>query len=132
MTVSGASLAVRAVPHATNHDATTYITHQWLSLRGGNMDNMLGWSRRSVLAAGLAVSSSWLVGRSQAQNPESVMTRPIPHSGEELPIVGLGTAVSFPSADESQRAALKDVIARLWPVAASQSIRRRFMATRKA
>jgi hypothetical protein len=47
------------------------------------------------------------------------MTRPIPHSGEELPIVGLGTAVSFPSADESQHAALKDVIARLWPVAAS-------------
>jgi aryl-alcohol dehydrogenase-like predicted oxidoreductase len=74
------------------------------------MDNMLGWSRRSVLAAGLAVSSSWLVGRSQAQNAESVMTRPIPHSGEELPIVGLGTAMSFPSANESQRAALKDVI----------------------
>ena len=44
------------------------------------------------------------------KNTESVMTRPIPHSGEELPIVGLGTAVSFPSADESQRAALKDVI----------------------
>ena len=74
------------------------------------MDNMLGWSRRSVLAAGLAVSSSWLVGRSQAQTPESAMTRPIPHSGEELPIVGLGTAVSFPSANESQRAALKEVI----------------------
>ena len=74
------------------------------------MDNMLGWSRRSVLAAGLAASSSWLVGRSQAQTPESVMTRPIPHTGEQLPVVGLGTAVSFPSADESQRAALKDVI----------------------
>ena len=74
------------------------------------MDNMLGWSRRSVLAAGLVVSASWLVGRSQAQTPESVMTRPIPHSGEQLPVVGLGTAVSFPSADESQRAALKDVI----------------------
>jgi len=38
------------------------------------------------------------------------MTRPIPHSGEQLPIVGLGTAVSFPSANESQRAGLKDVI----------------------
>jgi aryl-alcohol dehydrogenase-like predicted oxidoreductase len=74
------------------------------------MDNMLGWSRRSVLAAGLIVSASWLVGRSQAQTPESVMTRPIPHSGEQLPVVGLGTAVSFPSANESQRAALKDVI----------------------
>ena len=56
------------------------------------MDNILGSSRRLVLAAGVAVSASWLVGRSQAQTPESVMTRPIPHSGEELPIVGLGTA----------------------------------------
>jgi Aldo/keto reductase family len=91
-------------------DADTYITHQWLSLRGGNMDSILGLSRRSVLATGLAVSASWLVGRSQAQTPESVMTRPIPHSGEQLPIVGLGTAVSFPSANESQRARLKDVI----------------------
>ena len=33
-----------------------------------------------------------------------------PSFGEELPIVGLGIAVSFPSADESQRAALKEVI----------------------
>src|SRR5215475_15543592 len=79
-------------------------------LRGDNMDNILGSSRRSVLAAGLAVSASWLVGRAQSQTPESVMTRPIPHSGEQLPIVGLGTAVSFPSANESQRAGLKDVI----------------------
>jgi hypothetical protein len=109
VTVSGARRSLDERFHtATNHDAATYITQ--LSLRGGNMDNTLGWSRRSVLAAGLAVSSSWLVGRSQAQNPESVMTRPIPHSGEQLPIVGLGTAVSFPSANESQRAALKDVI----------------------
>ena len=74
------------------------------------MDYILGSSRRSVLAAGLAVSASWLVGQSQSQTPESVMTRPIPHSGEQLPIVGLGTAVSFPSANESQRAGLKDVI----------------------
>jgi hypothetical protein len=79
-------------------------------LRGGNMDNILGSSRRSVLAAWLAVPASWFAGRSQAQTPESVMTRSIPHSGEQLPIVGLGTAVSFPSANESQRAGLKDVI----------------------
>ena len=74
------------------------------------MDNIVGSSRRSMLAACLAVPASWFVGRSQAQTPESVMTRPIPHSGEQLPIVGLGTAVSFPSANESQRAGLKDVI----------------------
>src|SRR5262245_6047858 len=79
-------------------------------VRGGNMDNIVGSSRRSMLAACLAVPASWFVGRSQAQTPESVMTRPIPHSGEQLPIVGLGTAVSFPSANESQRAGLKDVI----------------------
>jgi aryl-alcohol dehydrogenase-like predicted oxidoreductase len=74
------------------------------------MDNILGSSRRSVLAAGLVASAYWLVGRSQALTPASVMTRAIPHSGEQLPIVGLGTAVSFPSADESQRAALNGVI----------------------
>jgi len=76
-------------------------------LRGGNTDNILGSSRRSVLAACLAVPVCWFAGRSQAQTPESVMTRLIPHSGEQLPIVGLGTAVSFPSANESQRAGLK-------------------------
>jgi aryl-alcohol dehydrogenase-like predicted oxidoreductase len=69
-----------------------------------------GSSRRSVLAAGLALSSSWLTRRVDAQAGESLITRPIPHSGEQLPIVGLGTAVSFPSADESQRAALKGVV----------------------
>ena len=111
MTVSGARRPLDERFHtAANHDAATHITHQWLPLLGGHMDIILGSSRRSVLAAGLAVSASWLVGRSQAQTNESVMTRPIPHSGEQLPIVGLGTAVSFPSANESQRAGLKDVI----------------------
>jgi len=67
-------------------------------------------SRRSVLTAGLAFSASWLARTAKAQTPEPLMTRTIPHSGEKLPVVGLGTAVSFPSADESQRAALKGVI----------------------
>ena len=93
MTVSGARRSLDERFHtAANDDAATYTNHQWLPLHGGNMDNMLGSSRRSVLAAGLAISSSWLIDRSQAQTPKSVMTRPIPHSGEELPIVGLGTS----------------------------------------
>jgi aryl-alcohol dehydrogenase-like predicted oxidoreductase len=45
---------------------------------------------------------------SQADQP--LLTRPVPHSKEQLPVVGLGTAVSFPSASEKQQAALKDVI----------------------
>jgi aryl-alcohol dehydrogenase-like predicted oxidoreductase len=83
---------------------------------GGNMSNIFSLSpvpepsRRSVLTAGLALSASVLAGVSKAQTPEPAITRAIPHSGERLPVVGLGTAVSFPSANESQRAALKGVI----------------------
>ena len=67
-------------------------------------------SRRSVLAAGVALSASWLARRAQAQADKPLLTRAIPHSGEQLPVVGLGTAVSFPSADTAQRQALKGVI----------------------
>jgi len=80
------------------------------------MSNIFGFSsipepsRRSVLAAGLTLSASWLAPGAKAQTRELLMTRAIPHSGEKLPVVGLGTAVSFPSAGESQRATLKGVI----------------------
>jgi aryl-alcohol dehydrogenase-like predicted oxidoreductase len=49
-------------------------------------------------------------GRLLAETDRPMLTRPIPHSGEQLPVVGLGTAVSFPSANEAQRQALEDVI----------------------
>ena len=75
-----------------------------------SLSPVLGPSRRSVLAAGLTLSASLLAGVSKAQTREPVMTRAIPHSGEKLPVVGLGTAVSFPSADEAQRQALRGVI----------------------
>jgi aryl-alcohol dehydrogenase-like predicted oxidoreductase len=67
-------------------------------------------TRRSVLAAGLALSASSLAPRAGAQAPTSIMMRAIPHSGEQLPVVGLGTAVGFPSAGPSQRPALSGVI----------------------
>jgi len=67
-------------------------------------------SRRAMLEAGLAASATRLAGGAAAQTQLSLITRPIPHSGEQLPVVGLGTAVSFPSADESKRQALKGVI----------------------
>jgi aryl-alcohol dehydrogenase-like predicted oxidoreductase len=60
--------------------------------------------------AGLGASALVLGQRAHAQTDRPLLTRPIPHSGEALPIVGLGTAVSFPSADEAQRQALKGVI----------------------
>jgi len=67
-------------------------------------------SRRSVIGAGLTLSASLFAKGARAQGAGPVITRAIPHSGEKLPVVGLGTAVSFPSADESQRAKLKAVI----------------------
>jgi aryl-alcohol dehydrogenase-like predicted oxidoreductase len=67
-------------------------------------------SRRTVLATGLALSASLLDRRARAQSGGSLITRPIPHSGEQLPVVGLGTARSFPSADEAQRPKLKGVV----------------------
>jgi aryl-alcohol dehydrogenase-like predicted oxidoreductase len=67
-------------------------------------------TRRTLLAAGLGISASWMVCRAQAQTDNQLLTRAIPHSGEQLPIVGLGTAVSFPSADDTQRQALKGVL----------------------
>lgn len=67
-------------------------------------------SRRGVLTAGLALGAASLASRARAQANAPLITRPIPHSGEQLPVVGLGTAVSFPSAEESQRPALRGVI----------------------
>jgi aryl-alcohol dehydrogenase-like predicted oxidoreductase len=66
--------------------------------------------RRRVLAVGLAASALAMVRPARAQEDKPLLTRAIPHSGEQLPIVGLGTAVSFPSADKSKQEALKKVI----------------------
>jgi aryl-alcohol dehydrogenase-like predicted oxidoreductase len=53
-------------------------------------------SRRQVLAgaagAGLAAS---LPGLATAAQAATVRTRPIPHSGEQIPVVGIGTAIIF-------------------------------------
>jgi aryl-alcohol dehydrogenase-like predicted oxidoreductase len=70
----------------------------------------LSSSRRAVLKAGAVLSASWLVSGARAQEQEPLRTRPIPHSGEQLPVIGLGTAVSFPRAGAAERPALKAVI----------------------
>lgn len=67
-------------------------------------------ARRAVLKAGAALSAVWLTSGVRAQKAEPLRTRPIPHSGEQLPVVGLGTAVSFPRADAGERPALKAVV----------------------
>jgi len=62
-------------------------------------------SRRRVLmlGAGLA-ASAWLPARGEAQTATSgLITRPIPHSGESLPVIGLGTSQVFEVGDDPAR-----------------------------
>ncbi|WP_224249258.1 aldo/keto reductase [Hyalangium gracile] len=71
-----------------------------------------GPSRREVIAAGLG--SALLMGAGPAQ-PEkrTMMTRPIPRTGEQLPVIGLGTWQTFNVGPaQKERAPLRDVLKR--------------------
>ena len=74
-------------------------------------------SRRRVLAAGIATAvTAKLSGFSRLAHAadESLMTRPIPHSGEEIPVIGIGTAVIFDfENDAAKYAERRDVIQKL-------------------
>lgn len=50
------------------------------------------WTRRNVLLAGAALGSMPLAGITREQR---MITRPIPASGEQLPVIGLGTYSVF-------------------------------------
>jgi len=47
------------------------------------------WNRREIIGAGLALGVS--PGVAIASQPEQMMKKPIPASGEQLPVIGLGT-----------------------------------------
>ena len=71
-------------------------------------------SRRRILqgAAGLvAVSVAGQTRPASAQSDAAIMTKPIPHSGEQLPVIGLGTANEFMVRPEGDvRTNLKKVV----------------------
>jgi aryl-alcohol dehydrogenase-like predicted oxidoreductase len=69
-------------------------------------------SRRQVLRAGVGAAALALMGgRAMAQ---SILRRPIPRSGELLPVVGLGTWQTFDvGAASTERAPLKEVLREL-------------------
>ena len=71
---------------------------------------MIDLARRRVLA-GTALASVLSQLPAFAQSPERVATRPIPHGGERIPIVGIGTAVIFDyQNDPARQAARAEVI----------------------
>src|SRR3990172_537574 len=70
------------------------------------------YARREIiaLAAGIGVVAALPFGQSRAA-AVPVMTRPIPRTGERLPVVGLGTAIVFDiGEDAAKRAERRTVI----------------------
>jgi aryl-alcohol dehydrogenase-like predicted oxidoreductase len=74
-----------------------------------------GPSRRAILSAGLGIAMEPLANyalpaRAQA-GPSDLATRAIPHSGERIPVIGLGTANDFPVPQHgAAKATLKKVV----------------------
>lgn len=68
----------------------------------------ISFSRRRVMlsAATAALAAALpLTARAAATAEEPIKTRPIPHSGEQLPIVGIGTAVIFDFENDAAKSA---------------------------
>lgn len=65
-----------------------------------------GWTRREVLGAGLAAALAPAFSKGSDTGNETMITRPIPVSGEALPVIGLGTWQVFdvPSTPEALQA----------------------------
>jgi aryl-alcohol dehydrogenase-like predicted oxidoreductase len=60
-------------------------------------------ARRRALAAGGAAALSAALPRFSGAAEEPPRTRPIPHSGEPLPVVGIGTAIVFDFGDDAAK-----------------------------
>jgi len=73
------------------------------------------FTRREVLtlAAAAGAAAALPIGHSRAAEGP-VMTRPVPRTGERIPVVGLGTAIVFDIGDDArQRAERRDVIQKM-------------------
>ena len=69
------------------------------------------FSRREVLALGAGIGTAAALGIGPAFAAAPLLTRPIPRTGERLPVIGLGTAIIFDiGADAAKRAERRQVI----------------------
>ncbi|MCC6532731.1 MAG: aldo/keto reductase [Burkholderiales bacterium] len=78
------------------------------------MSSRIDSSRRKILVAGIAgafTAASGVLPSFAQTSAQAIATRKIPHSGEALPIIGLGTAINFDFADDAARyGALRQVL----------------------
>lgn len=71
-----------------------------------------GLSRRSLIRGAIGAGAALALGRRlKAAEPDALVRRPIPSTGELLPVVGLGGANTFSQAAQGQdRTALREVL----------------------
>lgn len=72
-------------------------------------------SRREVVKLGVGAGAALVLGRSSliaepAEQSGPLITRPIPSSGERLPVVGMGTAVIYQNPTPEQMPPLRDTL----------------------
>jgi aryl-alcohol dehydrogenase-like predicted oxidoreductase len=67
-------------------------------------------SRREATRLAVAVTAAALVPSRAGAETASAITRPIPSTGEALPVVGLGTASVFDDANDGTRRAAQEVV----------------------
>jgi aryl-alcohol dehydrogenase-like predicted oxidoreductase len=68
-------------------------------------------SRRDVLGLAAGLGAALLLPQAAAgQAVAPLITRPIPHSGEAIPVVGLGTAYVFDDDDDTTRRSARQVV----------------------
>jgi diketogulonate reductase-like aldo/keto reductase len=79
------------------------------------------WSRRELLltAGALAAPAAARAEKGTGGTVERMRTRPIPHTGEQLPVIGMGTYRTFDVSDaEAERKPLREVLRRLFAAGA--------------
>ncbi len=59
--------------------------------------------REALRLLGFSVPGVLLLARSVHSQPTAMLTRPIPRTGEALPVVGLGTAVNFDAGGDTAK-----------------------------
>jgi len=73
-------------------------------------------SRRDAIKAGVVASLAWgssLPAFSEEKKSLPAITKPIPSSGEQLPVIGLGTNVYGVKTD-AEKAPLREVLEKMW------------------
>ena len=68
-------------------------------------------NRRELLAGGISVTAAFAASPGRAEPPQRLIARKIPSSGEELPVIGLGTSRTFDVGDSAaERGPLREVL----------------------